>query len=103
MEKIEKLSFEEALIELEGIIKILEKGDCEIEKATNGIVTLKLTSQMSIVPGIMRDCEFHILDEEITKLKVEGLSIEIARCTDFESAIESTSEFTALTQVLNEG
>ena len=33
MEKIEKLSFEEALIELEGIIKILEKGDCEIEKA----------------------------------------------------------------------
>lgn len=29
--------------------------DCEIEKATNGIVTLQLTSQMSIVPGIMRD------------------------------------------------
>ena len=76
--------------------------NCEIEKATNGIVTLKLTSQMSIVPGIMRDCEFHILDEELTKLKVKGLSIEIARCTDFESAIESTSEFTALTQALDE-
>ena len=76
--------------------------DCEIEKATNGIVTLQLTSQMSIVPGIMRDCEFHILDEELTKLKVKGLSIEIARCTDFESAIESTSEFTALTQALDE-
>ena len=76
--------------------------NCEIEKATNGIVTLQLTSQMSIVPGIMRDCEFHILDEELTKLKVKGLSIEIARCTDFESAIESTSEFTALTQALDE-
>ena len=76
--------------------------DCEIEKATTGLVTLQLTSQMSIVPGIMRDCEFHILDEELTKLKVKGLSIEIARCTDFESAIESTSEFTALTQALDE-
>ena len=76
--------------------------DCEIGKAANGIVTLQLTSQMSIVPGIMRDCEFHILDEELTKLKVKGLSIEIARCTDFESAIESTSEFTALTQALDE-
>ena len=74
--------------------------DCEIEKATNGIVTLQLTSQMSIVPGIMRDCEFHILDEELTKLKVKGLSIEIARCTDFESAIESTSEFTVLDEAL---
>ena len=76
--------------------------NCEIDSETNGIVTLQLTSQMSIVPGIMRDCEFHILDEELTKLKVKGLSIEIARCTDFESAIESTSEFTALTQALDE-
>ena len=33
MENIENLSFEEALKELEGIIKLLEKGDCEIEKA----------------------------------------------------------------------
>ena len=63
---------------------------------------MRLTSQMSIVPGIMRDCEIDILDEELTKLKVKGLSIEIARCTDFESAIESMSEFTALTQALDE-
>ena len=41
-------------------------------------------------------------DEELTKLKVKGLSIEITRCTDFESAVESTSEFTALTQALDE-
>lgn len=65
--------------------------NCEINNASNGIVTLQLTSQMSIVPGIMRDCEFHILDEDLTKLKVKGLSIEIVRFTDFESAIESTS------------
>ena len=55
---------------------------------------------MSIVPGIMRDCEIDILDEELTKLKVKGLSIEIIRCTDFESAIESTSEFTVLDEAL---
>ena len=75
---------------------------CEIIDAQKGLINLAMTSQMSIVPGIMRDCEFHILDEELTKLKVKGLSIEIARCTDFESAIESTSEFTALTQALDE-
>ena len=49
---------------------------------------------------IMRDCEIDILDEELTKLKVKGLSIEIIRCTDFESAIESTSEFTVLDEAL---
>mgnify|MGYP004555290695 CR=1 FL=1 len=35
-------------------------------------------------------------EEEITKLEIKGLSIEIVRCTDFESAVESTSEFTVL-------
>ena len=75
---------------------------CEIIDAQKGLINLAMTSQMSIVPGIMRDCEIDILDEELTKLKVKGLSIEIARCTDFESAIESTSEFTALTQALDE-
>ena len=59
-----------------------------------------MTSQMSIVPGIMRDCEIDVLDDELTKLKVKGLSIEIVRCTDFESAVESTSEFTVLDEAL---
>ena len=75
---------------------------CEIIDAQKGLINLAMTSQMSIVPGIMRDCEIDILDDELTKLKVKGLSIEIARCTDFESAIESMSEFTALTQALDE-
>ena len=75
---------------------------CEIIDAQKGLINLAMTSQMSIVPGIMRDCELDILDDKLTKLKVKGLSIEITRCTDFESAIESTSEFTALTQALDE-
>ena len=66
---------------------------CEIIDAQKGLINLAMTSQMSIVPGI-------ILDEELTKLKVKGLSIEIIRCTDFESAIESTSEFTVLDEAL---
>ena len=73
---------------------------CEIVDAQKGIVNLAMTSQMSIASGIMRDCEIDILDEELTKLKVKGLSIEIVRCTDFESAIESTSEFTVLDEAL---
>lgn len=73
---------------------------CEIIDAQKGIVNLAMTSQMSIVPGIMRDCEIDILDDELTKLKIKGLSIEIVRCTDFEAAIESTSEFTVLDEAL---
>ena len=73
---------------------------CEIIDAQKGLINLAMTSQMSIVPGIMRDCEIDILDDELTKLKVKGLSIEIIRCTDFESAIESTSEFTVLDEAL---
>ena len=73
---------------------------CEVHDAQKGLVNLAMTSQMSIVPGIMRDCEIDVLDDELTKLKVKGLSIEIVRCTDFESAVESTSEFTVLDEAL---
>ena len=93
---------------------------CEIIDAQKGVVNLAMTSQMSIVPGIMRDCEIDIIDAGVTKpkaaeqpiekpekeessiekLKVKGLSIEIVRCTDFDAAVESTSEFTALDEAL---
>lgn len=93
---------------------------CEIIDAQKGVVNLAMTSQMSIVPGIMRDCEIDIIDAGVTKpkaaeqpiekpekeessiekLKVNGLSIEIVRCTDFDAAVESTSEFTALDEAL---
>lgn len=70
--------------------------NCEIVDATKGIISLELTSQMSVAAGIMRDCEIDILDPGTTKLKVKGLTLEICRTTNFESAVESTSEFTAL-------
>ncbi|MFR1504480.1 MAG: BppU family phage baseplate upper protein, partial [Opitutales bacterium] len=35
---------------------------CEIIDAQKGLINLAMTSQMSIVPGIMRDCEIDILD-----------------------------------------
>ena len=73
---------------------------CEVIDTQKGIVNLAMTSQMSIVPGIMRDCEIDILDDDLTKLKIKGLNIEIVRCTDFESAVESTSEFTVLDEAL---
>ncbi len=73
---------------------------CEIIDAQKGVVNLAMTSQMSIVPGIMRDCEINIIDAGVTKLKVKGLSIELVRCTDFDAAVESTSEFAALDEVL---
>lgn len=73
---------------------------CEIIDAQKGVVNLAMTSQMSIVPGIIRDCEINIIDAGVTKLKVKGLSIEIVRCTDFDAAVESTSEFTALDETL---
>ncbi len=93
---------------------------CEIIDAQKGVVNLAMTSQMSIIPGIMRDCEINIIDAGVTKLKaadqpiekpekeessieklkVKGLSIEIVRCTDFDAAVESTSEFTALDEAL---
>ncbi len=93
---------------------------CEIIDTQKGVVNLAMTSQMSIVPGIIRDCEIDIIDAGVTKpkaadqpiekpekeessiekLKVKGLSIEIVRCTDFDAAVESTSEFTALDEAL---
>lgn len=76
--------------------------NCDIVDAAKGIVSLGLTSQMSIVAGIMRDCEIDILDPGIEKLKVKGLTLEICRTTNFESAVESTSEFTALDIALQE-
>ena len=55
---------------------------------------------MSIVDGIMQDCEFDIIATDLARLKVKGLILEIEKCTDFDSATESTSEFTALEEAI---
>nr|DAK85098.1 MAG TPA: Baseplate component [Caudoviricetes sp.] len=73
---------------------------CEIVDENDGKINLALTSQMSIVNGIMQDCEFDIIATDLARLKVKGLILEIEKCTDFDSATESTSEFTALEEAI---
>ena len=73
---------------------------CNIIDENDGTVNLELTSQMSIVDGVMKDCEFDIIATDLARLKVKGLILEIEKCTDFDSATESTSEFTALEEAI---
>ena len=73
---------------------------CEIVDENDGKINLALTSQMSIVDGIMQDCEVDIIATDLARLKVKGLILEIEKCTDFDSATESTSEFTALEEAI---
>ena len=73
---------------------------CEVINEGTGKINLALTSQISAVAGIMKDCEFDIIFQDLSKLKVKGLILEIERCTDFDSETESTSEFTALEEAM---
>ena len=75
---------------------------CEIIYEKDGTVNLAVTSQMSIVAGKMKDCEFQVIDADLSKLKIKGLIFEIEPCTDYDSAIESTSEFSVLDQSIKE-
>ena len=75
---------------------------CEIIDEKDGTVNLAVTSQMSIVAGKMKDCEFQVIDADLSKLKIKGLIFEIEPCTDYDSAVESTSEFSALDQSIKE-
>lgn len=58
-----------------------------------------LTSQISAVNGKV-PCEIHIIDGEKSTLKFSGLEIKIIPCADSNSAIESTSEFTMLQEII---
>ena len=75
---------------------------CEIIDEKDGTVNLAVTSQMSIVAGKMKDCEFQVIDADLSKLKIKGLIFEIEPCTDYDSAVESTSEFSVLDQSIKE-
>ena len=46
---------------------------CEIIDEKDGTVNLAVTSQMSIVAGKMKDCEFQVIDADLSKLKIKGL------------------------------
>lgn len=71
--------------------------NCSME-GNAAIITL--TSQMLSAVGIL-ECEFQIFDFDNLLLKVNGLKIIVTSKGDFLEAIESTSEYNALTDALN--
>lgn len=74
---------------------------CKIEDAENGIVSVGLTSQMSVLSGKL-DCEIHVINREQSTLKILGLQIRVMPCSDSDSAVESTSEFTVLSNAIEQ-
>ncbi len=74
--------------------------DMSITDASNGIVELELTSQISAVPGILKNCEILIIDESGYTLIVKGIDIYVAPSLG-ESVIESVSEFTGYQLMMN--
>ena len=74
--------------------------NCEINTSSN-TATVMLTSQMSATKGVL-ECEFQIFDSNNVLLKANGIKIIVSSKGDFSEAIESTSEFNALTSAINE-
>ena len=75
--------------------------NCKIENAEKGIVSVGLTSQMSVLSGEL-DCEIHIINREKSTLKILGLQIRVMPCANSDSAVESTSEFTVLSDAIGQ-
>ena len=73
--------------------------DCTVDTSENS-ATVSVTSQMVSALGIV-ECEFQIFDSENALLKANGFRIIVTSKGDFTEAIESTSEFNALTTALN--
>lgn len=75
--------------------------NCKIENAEKGIVSVGLTSQMSVLSGKL-DCEIHIINREKSTLKILGLQIRVMPCANSDVAVESTSEFTVLSDTIEQ-
>lgn len=75
--------------------------NCTIEDASQMIVSIELTSQMSSTPGVMV-CELHVIGLSQEVLKIIGFEIVILKCSDVSEPVESTSEFTRLVEALTE-
>ena len=75
--------------------------NCKIENAEKGIVSVGLTSQMSVLSGKL-DCEIHIINREKSTLKILGLQIRVMPCANSDSAVESISEFTVLSDAIEQ-
>ena len=76
---------------------------CTLEDGAGGRVTAELTAQMSAAAGRAKDVEFRITGGEAgtDTLKVKGPAI-VFLPSDYDGAIASTPEYTALTQALAE-
>lgn len=73
--------------------------DCTVNTSENS-ATVSVTSQMVSALGIV-ECEFQIFGSENSLLKANGFRIIVTSKGDFTEAIESTSEFNALTTAIN--
>lgn len=71
-----------------------------IKDATAGLVEIPLTSQMSVLAGEMQDVEIRVTQTGGGTLKIKGLRITIEAAESYDSAVESTDEYTALESAL---
>ncbi|MBK1809338.1 BppU family phage baseplate upper protein [Clostridium sp. YIM B02505] len=74
--------------------------DVEITDATNGVILIELTNQALAVAGELQ-CELVIYGSENSVLSSKVFTINVLESIRDDSAIESTDEFTALTQGIN--
>lgn len=74
--------------------------NCTVDTSNNS-ATVSVTSQMVSALGIV-ECEFQIFDSQNALLKANGFRIIVTSKGDFTEAVESTSEFNALTTALNQ-
>lgn len=63
-------------------------------------ISVTLTLQACAVPGVM-PCWIQLVDENGDDLRVDSLLLEVQVC-DFDGAVESSSEFTALQEALGD-
>lgn len=63
-------------------------------------ISVTLTLQACAVPGVM-PCWIQLVDENGDDLRVDSLLLEVQTC-DFDGAVESSSEFTALQEALGD-
>lgn len=63
-------------------------------------ISVTLTLQACAVPGVM-PCWIQLVDENGDDLRVDSLLLDVQAC-DFDGAVESSSEFTALQEALGD-
>ena len=72
-----------------------------LDTTTSGsTISVTLTLQTCAVPGVM-PCWIQLVDENGDDLRVDSLLLEVQAC-NFDGAVESSSEFTALQQALGD-